>query len=263
MQLAFWNFPPSECLQVAAQSLGIQSETQSFSTCTELLYQKQVDLALIPVTVALQLTDHLDIVPGGVVSSWKYPFTSIELHQDLHRMKTIGSSPQHPLEEFMTIVIMKEHYGQQLEVVKDQSSDVALIHRERPSEQEVGLDRLDLGQEWYEMAQYPMVWGVYCCLKGSPIDALTQIVLQLTREAEATAHQFTCKSSLPAETFFREHLRLRMDQISIASMTAIRDYMYYHGIMEDLSPLPLSVLGDLEHTTDWGHDTGFLSEAIS
>ena len=263
MQLAFWNFPPSECLQVATQSLGIQSETQSFSTCTELLYQKQVDLALLPVTVALRLTDHLDIVPGGVVSSWRYPFTLIELHHDLHQLKTLQSSPQNPLEEFMTTVIMKEHYSQQVEIVKDSSSDVELIHQERPSEEQEGLDRLDLGQEWYEMAHYPMVWGVYCCLKGCPMDALTQMVLQLTREAEATAQQFTCKSSKPTETFFREHLRLRMDQISIASLTAIRDYMYYYGMVEDLSPLTLSVLGDLEHTTDWGHDTGFISEAIS
>jgi len=263
MQLAFWNFPPSECLQVAAQSLGLQSETQSHSTCTELLYQKQVDIALLPVIVALQMTDHLEMIPGGVVSSWGYPFTSIVLHQDLHQLHTLKSSPQQPLEEFMTRVIMKEHYGQQVQIVTEQSSDVELINLQNSTKEMAHLNQLDLGQEWYEMAQYPMVWGIYCCLKDRPLDAMAQMVMELTRQGETTAHQFAARSSSPTDIFFKEHLRLRMDHVSIASLTAIRDYMYYYGVIEDMSPLALSVLGDLGPTTDWGHDTGFISEKKS
>ena len=49
MQLAFWDFPPTECLELAARALSIEAERQTVSGCVELLHQQQVDVALLPV----------------------------------------------------------------------------------------------------------------------------------------------------------------------------------------------------------------------
>ncbi len=256
MRLAYWDFPPAECFEIAAQSLDLEVEKQSASRCADLLIQQQIDLALLPVIVALNSDSNFDIVPGGAVSSWTYPFAQIRIHQDLYQARSLKSGPNQMLEEFMAKVILKEHYGRQVRVVSEGEADVELLSKADSLDQLNSPEILDLGQEWFELAQYPMVWGVYCCLQGTGTDAMTQVLVELTKEAELAAQDFGLRSSSPEDLFFGESLRLRLDDVTIAGLTAIQEYMYYYGVSSELKSIPILKSEQVQQVPWWGQDTG-------
>lgn len=256
MQLAFWDFPSTKCLEAAAQALCRETEKHSVSYCVDLLRQQQVDIALLPVTTVFAAVEEFDIVSGGAVSSWEYPFARLRIHQDLQQAKVLKSSPDQRLEEFMARVILKEHYGRQVQVVFDGQADIELLPKSTPLPQVDDPSTLDLGQEWYELAQYPMVWGVYACLKGAGTDLMTQSLIELTKEAEIVAQEWGARSDSPEDKFFGESLRLRLDDVTIAGLTAIREYMYYYGLTEDLVPLPIFAPEHGQQLPLWGRDMG-------
>ena len=47
-------------------------------------------------------------------------------------------------------------------------------------------------------------------------------------------------------TFYREDLRLRLDDLAMAGLTEFRDYLYYYNITEEIPELPLYELPE-----DW------------
>ena len=257
MQLAFWDFPPTECLELAARTLSIETERQTVSGCVELLNQQQVDVALLPVTVALAV-DGLEIVPGGAVSSWGYPFARMRVRRNLHQAGTLECTSEQGLEAFMSRVILKEHYGRDITLTSNGSADIKLLTGAASLDYADDPTTLDLGQEWYELSQYPMIWGLYVCLKETATDAMLEMLTTLTKEAEIIAQEWGTRSSSHADQFFGGSLRLRLDDVALAGLTAIREYMYYYGITKDLVPLtmfePNEVAGHQEIPL-WGQDT--------
>ncbi len=256
MQLAFWDFPPTKCLEEAAQSLSGEIERHSASDCIDLLRQQQVDIALLPVTAVLTAVGEFDILPGGAVSSWEYPFAQLRMHQGFQRANTLKSIPGQKLEEFMARVILKEHYGRQVRVIFDGKADAEIFIGPMPLSRIDDPKVLDIGQEWYELAQYPMVWGVYACLKGMGSDLMTESLMELTLEAESVTQRWGSRSDSLESSFFGESLRLRLDDITVAGLTAIRDYMYYYGIIEELVPLPIFESKDVQQLPWRGQDQG-------
>lgn len=228
----------------------------SASYCTDLLRQQQVDVALLPATTVLAADDEFDIIPGGAVSSWAYPFARLRIHQDLYQAKALKSIPEQKLKEFLARVILKEHYGRQVQVVFDGQADIELLSESTSLRQALDSDTLDIGQEWYELAQYPMVWGIYACLKGTGTDRMTELLMELTKEAEIIAQEWGARSDSPENRFFGESLRLRLDDVTIAGLTAIRDYMYYYGMTDDLASLPIFESEHAQQLPWWGEDTG-------
>ncbi len=256
MRLAYWDFPPTECVGIAARSLGIEVEVQSASKCEDLLSEQQIDLALLPVTVALNSDSNFDIVPGGAVSSWAYPFAKIRIHHDLYQASSMKSASGQMIEEFMAKVILKEHYGLQVRMVSEGEADLELLSTDDFFGPVNDQEMLDLGQEWYELAHYPMVWGLYCCLKGTGTDAMIHALIELTKKAELVAQDFGLRSSAPKDQFFGESLRLRLDDVTIAGLTAIQDYMYYYGLTSELQAISILKSEQVEQVPWWGEDTG-------
>ena len=152
----------------------------------------------------------------------------------------------------MTRVILKEHYGQKIRVVSDQDADIELHSGTDVPNHADDPGILDLGQEWYELAQYPMVWGVYCCLRERVNDEMTQLLIKLTEEAELVAQSWGARSSSAKDQFFGQSLRFRLDDVAIAGLTAIRDYMYYYGLTKDPAPLSISNIEDAQQVPWWG-----------
>lgn len=257
MQLAFWDFPPTKCLELAAKTLSIEAERQTVSGCVELLHQQQVEVALLPVTVALA-ADGLTIVPGGAVSSWGYPFARMLVRRDLQQAGTLECTSEQGLEAFMSRVILKEHYGRDIALTSHGAADIKLLTGAASLDQADDPTTLDLGQEWYELSQYPMIWGLYVCLKETATDAMVEMLTTLTKEAEIVAQEWGARSSSYADQFFGGSLRLRLDDVTVAGLTAIREYMYYYGITEDLVPLTMFEPDDVAGYQDiplWGQDT--------
>lgn len=256
MQLAFWDFPPTKCLALAARTLSIEAKRQTGAVCVELLRQRQVDVALLPVTVALA-ADELDIVPGGAVSSWGYPFARMRVRRDLQQAGTLECTSEQGLEAFMSRVILKEHYGREITLTSNGTADIELLTGAASLDQADDPATLDLGQEWYELSQYPMTWGLYACLKETATDGMVEMLTTLTKEAEIIAHEWGTRSSSHADQFFGGSLRLRLDDVTLAGLTAIREYMYYYGITEDLVPLTMFEPNDVTGHQDiplWGQD---------
>ena len=77
MHLALWDIPPVDfldsVLKAGGVSVPLEIERKDAQTCTELLLQELVDVALLPSLVVLSNTDVFDVLPGVALSTWKYP----------------------------------------------------------------------------------------------------------------------------------------------------------------------------------------------
>jgi len=140
-------------------------------------------------------------------------------------------------------------------LVFDQRADVELHSGTAPQSHGNDPAVLDLGREWYELAQYPMVWAVYCCLKGKGNDEMTKLLIKITKEAEIIAQNWGARSSSVKDRFFGEHLRLRLDDVAIAGLTTIREYMYYYGLTKELLPLSIFESEHAQQVPWWGQDS--------
>ena len=247
MQLAIWDFPPAKYLTTATRSLDIIVEKQTGARCVDLLNQQQVDVALLPVNLALSSVDEFEILSGGAISSWGYPLAQVRIHHELQQAVTLKSSPEQILETFMVRVILKEHYGRKIQVVSEGDADLELLSQ---TDSVISTSKtLNLGREWYELAQYPMVWALYCCRKGTGTEAMIQRLIAMTQEAEAVAqdHQTECSE---------EQLRFRLDDVAIAGLTVIQEYMYYYGITKDLAPVQIFKPEEAQDAPWWAQGTG-------
>ncbi len=239
MQLALWDFPPADALEAAAQRLPFEVERRSGAVCLELAQAQQVDVALVPVIHALMAVDDLQLIPGGAVSTWAYPFIRIKLKHGLSCVSSLKVSSDYVQESFMARIILKEHYGQDVTIVPEGPADAHLLTGNASLALSDDPRALDLGQEWYEMAQYPMVWALYVCARETATPAMVDAIISLTKEAEIVAHEWGERSGSETNHFWAGSLRLRLDDVAMAGLTSIRDYLYYFGVTDELALLPL------------------------
>jgi hypothetical protein len=74
------------------------------------------------------------------------------------------------------------------------------------------------------------------------VEALVNMVeaAEMQRPVWLQAHEMTPE----VDNFFREALRLRFDDLATASLTELRQYLFYYQITEDIPDLPLYVVPD-------------------
>src|SRR5690606_33470111 len=86
---------------------------------------------------------------------------------------------------------------------------------------------MDLGREWFELANYPMVWGVFAATKGSitneRIIALRDAVSRLDALRESRSR--TIEDEFVRD-FVENQVRLRLDDLAVASLTELYNYVY-------------------------------------
>ena len=265
MHIAFWDIPPIDFLlsgrQVGAGAVPLEIERHDAQTCTRLLLQEQVDMALLPSMMVLSNTDVFDVLPGAALSTWTYPYARLVLRQGIEHVDSVAYAAPDTQEALLARIILREHYGKDPAFIPlTGATTETLLNAEQDASLLVGPDALtrqpdqlslNLGQEWYELANYPMVWGLFVTLKEAASPVMVEIIMEIIRAAEQRAPLWVQAREMPPalHTFYTEGLRLRFDDLATASLTEFRQYLYYYNITDDLPELPLYELPD-----DWEDD---------
>lgn len=261
MRLAIWDYPFADFLVSGFTSGAVPSpfdiERHPPEECAARFVEGNVDVALLPTKMALKASQGIDVIPSVGIVSWKYPFAKLVWKEGLHDLpKTIAYNRRHTQEQFLARVIMHEHYDVDPEFVAyDQASTEMLRSGEQDAALLVGQDvptldvdsfTMDVGREWYELVNYPMVWGLLVTKKDR---ADAEIIKPLIANAEAAEEQREDWIQLqdpPEELlpFYEEELRIRIDRLGIASLTELRTYLFYYEEFDEIPDVPFVYLDD-------------------
>lgn len=263
MRLAIWHYPAAEFLVSGFTSGAVDSpftvERHAPEECAARFVQGDVDVALLPTTMALQAYDDIDAIPTVGLVAWKYPYARLVWKGGLHDFpKTIAYNRRHAQEHFVARVVLHEHYQQDPTFVAhddmaprdllDAPEDAALlVGPDVPTLQTDGFS-MDLGREWYELTNYPMVWGLLVTRRGAADNAMIEAFVENAKAAEAHRDVWLQAQEMPAEfsTFYREDLRIRIDRLGIASLTELRSYLFYYDVMDEIPDVPFASIDEDE-----------------
>ncbi|MFQ5568545.1 MAG: MqnA/MqnD/SBP family protein [Rhodothermales bacterium] len=264
MHVAVWNTPPAEFFVSDLESSptfgSVEVERCAPQDSVDLLQRGLVDVALVPTLVAFTNTDLLDVLPGAVLSTWAYPYAKLVLRKDLGQIRTLGFDPRHAQEAFIARIILREHYGQEPvfipveqrkpDALYQADEGAALLVGDEVPLLETGHLTLDLGQEWYELVNYPMVWGLFATRKDEATPAMVEALLAAIEAAEANRFAWIRDQDVPPalQPFFSDDLRLRFDDLATAGLTEFCQYLYFYNLTDEIPELPLYALPE-----DW-HD---------
>ncbi len=271
MHLAIWDHPVGDFLVSRAQAEALPLMEVSWhdaGTCEALLEEGLVDVAMLPALTVLLHTDQYDVLPGVAFSSWKYPFAVLALKKGLaHPTRQVAFNPAFAQEAFVARVVLGEHYGSSPDFVAsvegskkqhtEEPEDAALLVENRqPLISPGDAIMLDLGQEWFELTNYPMVWGLFAVRKeeGSPqmIQAMLDLIAEAERLREEKIQEMNSLSRL--ETFITDDLRIRLDDLAVASLTELSQYMFYYKLVDEVPDLPLIAIKDEEYDGEEDED---------
>jgi hypothetical protein len=211
-------------------------------------------MALLASLDVIEASDQLEVMPSVAVSSWKYPFARVHLPGGLARpparMIVAASARQ---EVFVAKVILSEHYGARPEGIRASADDVAAsgdecrlwVGDDVPLMDLEGVS-LDLGQEWYELVNYPMVWGLFATLKGSSRPVMLRVLQQLAAGVESARSGMSSASGMPDSVleFYHDDLRMSLDDLAVAGLTELQDYAFFHDLVDEVRALPIASFPD-------------------
>ncbi len=263
MRLAIWNYPAAEFLVSGFTSGAVPSpfeiERYAPEECAARLVRGEADVALLPTTMALKAYESLDAIPSVGLVAWQYPYARLVWGGGLHDFpETIAYNRRHAQERFVAHVVLHEHYQRDPEFVAYDDvtprellaagEDAALlVGPDVPTLQTEGFS-MDLGREWYELANYPMVWGLLVTRRGRADAGVIKPIIENAKAAEAHREVWVQAQETPAalNTFYREDLRIRIDRLGIASLTELRTYLFYYEEVDEIPDVPFVYLDEDE-----------------
>ncbi|WP_022835902.1 MqnA/MqnD/SBP family protein [Salisaeta longa] len=255
MELAIWNTPPAEYLVSGFTSGAVDGpftiQRYRPEVCAARLIEGTSDVALLPTSMALQASEAIDVVPSVGLVAWRYPYARLVWNGGLHDFPaTIAYDRRAAQERLLTRILMQEHYGKEpafvpldapsLDALRAADADASLLVGPAVPTLEVDAFSMDLGREWYELVNYPMVWGLFVTQRGRTDAAITEPLIASAKAADenrdvwAASHETTPLLA----AFYREHLRTGLDRLAIASLTELRKFLFYYNVTEDVPDVP-------------------------
>lgn len=261
MQVAIWDEAQVELFVSAGVEHNPDSpltiERHPRSACFSLLMNGEVDAALLPTLDVLQHADELDVFPAVAYSTWTNPYTKIILDAGFDRpIQKLVAGAAYELEGWVARIVLGEHYGtvpERIEVatpdessLQDQHADAVLIVGNDVAGLETNRIFMDLGQEWYELANYPMVWGLFAARKGQATGEMIRILRDTVSKADEEREAWLRTQDLPEAiaSFYEKDVRVRFDDLAVASLTELRQFLFYEKVLEDIPDLPLVAYED-------------------
>lgn len=256
MRLAIWNEPTAEFLVSGFLSGAVSSDVEivrgSRSDCERWLRAGLVDVALVPALSVLRDTEAFDALPAVAFSTWDYPFARLVTREGLERpIGSLAVDPRFAQEALVARIILSEHYGAE-PVLKpfEAPTPKELLAADVDAALIIGVDTpalqtsryaMDLGQEWYELTNYPMVWGLFAVRKGEADERFARTLRDAVAASEEQRDLWvqTQETYPELHTFYLENLRVRLDDLATASLTKFCDYLYFYGVTEETPMLPL------------------------
>lgn len=258
MKIALWDEPAAGLFAAGLATVpGLSLTRASRQACEDLLRDGEVDVALVQTLSVLRNTDTFDVYPAVALSSWRYPYARLVLPGGLGQpVASLAFNPEHAQEAFMAGILLKEHYGARAtpqphvglsaEELLDIPADAILLVGDEAPGLTAGGVTLDLGEEWYELVQYPMVWGLFAVRKDEGTADGYEALKAGIEAAERLRDSWPGEAGIPTaiHDFFREDLRLRLDDLVVAGMTQLREYLFFYGLTPDIPDAPFCTLVD-------------------
>lgn len=261
MKLGIWDNPAAAFLVSGLDSSPVKGEFEIVEVeqpnALDALLTTRVDIALVSPVEALLHHEEVDVLPAVALSSWTYPLARIKLTDGLgDAADRLAADSRYRQETFVAGLVLKEHYRMMPAVVDASTEAPARLILGSLDEIEAG-SVLDLGREWYELAGYPMLWGVFAMRKGEITPEVIENLGLLVRTSDAQREVWlqANESSPAVHEFFRDSLRAGFDDLAIASLTELRQYLYYHDLLDDMTELPV-VFIESDEEDDEDEDTG-------
>ena len=272
MTIALWDEAALDFLSRAASELSgklpISVMRASRRECRDAVIKGDAQIALVPILQAFKEIELFDVMPAVSLSSWANPYVSLFVKERLGgSIRTVAIDPHFAQEALLAKVVLKEHYGAEpvfqptLQLSKkdlpDVQEDATLLIHKTPEEIDFAGMHVDLGRDWFELTHYPMVWGVFVMSKGSATDEAVHTLRTLAQYAELYSGEWAAESGFSDtyKSFYTEGIRYRLDDLAVAGVTALQDYLYFNKALEDMSPLPMY---ELTQDTEEDNDTPLL-----
>lgn len=265
MRITIWDHPAARFLfSGLASSPYASSVTVTEMASTETLgalISGKTDIALISTLEALRNHDIVDVLPAVALSAWKYPFATLHLESGLTAAPDeVAVDAAFEQESAVARIVLKEHYRMTPKFVTADAEAPGPNRVAASSSAEVAGDTiLDLGQEWFELSGYPMLWGVFATLKGNVEEATVDTMRGIVGISEAQRELFlrTHEQTPEMHDFFQNQIRVRFDDLAIAGLTEFRQFLFFYGLLDDMTDLPVAFLPDPDDEEEVdGYDDG-------
>jgi len=230
----------------AGRRFGVVVERLPRPECVRRLRAAMVDAALVPAIDVLVDVESFEVYPPAALSAWCAPHASIHLPGGLGERPATLSCPEGVNQEaLMARIVLREHYGMQPEVLVEDSisgsaDGVLRVRALRTPIDPEGAGqgvKLDLGQEWFELTAYPMVWGLFVSLAGT---SDSRVLLAL-REAVGPDGESEEEEATIDDLVSDSRLRFRFDDVVTASLTELSELLFFYKATVDV-PDPRYVL---------------------
>ena len=244
IRVAVWDDEIAKSLHQSwssGSSLVMEVVVLSPEKAERAVLREEVDAALLPSTHALSRIESLDILAESAISTWRNGGVLIDRPtNDPSGSVFIKSTERDPVFDLAAAIILKEHYGYSIDRESDPSRAVSAVPAaasERtatsaatlsvlsPNTEYDLVQHLDISQEWYELVNYPMVWGLFVTAKNNATDELIKGI----REWMTVVYAEAVDEFLTEEGDMSDRVRPRLDDLAIASLTELCDYMFFYG----------------------------------
>jgi hypothetical protein len=253
LRISIWDDPR---LQAFGEALKSDQTEVSFDTRevgSKRLGAGLVDMALMPSNEAIDLSEDFDVLPAVAYSAWSTPHAVVSLREGFQgQPESLFCADPKALEAQVARIVLQEHYSIVLDLKPlngpaAASDEDAILAFDEPAPNDGGL-LLDLGQEWYELTNYPMVWGLFVMRAGELDAGVIRILREAAASVESADH---LDGTVPGEDGMGLP-RFRFDDIVTASLTELCGHLYFYGVTSELQEvLPAKVA----ETADIGNDT--------
>lgn len=247
ISLAIW---PDKYLEPIVSALSHESSAFNVvvadrERCEQLALAGMVDISLVSSIPVFLHEDDLDVYSASAISSWKFPFAQLiskpEIGQAIDRVEY---QPQDRWFATIAKIILNEHYGQQPQFVESAdpqiNTDTSAIVATSREVVEDHYTTYDLGQEWFELTGYPMVWGLFACPKGSHLqrnhDALNE-ALAAFKIAKDGGEKL--EADVDVLDFYSSEIRVGYDDLATASLTELSQYLFFYNIVDQPVTVPV------------------------
>ncbi len=249
-----------EPLVAALTSEGVAIGRGPAAEALPLLLRGGADVALVPTFDVLRNAEQVDVMPGVAFSTWDYPFARLVLKGLDKPTGTLAADPALTQEILLASVLLGEHYGFTPQVVPvvhprvehlETHDAVLVVGNDAPLLDAAGVV-MDLGREWYELVNYPMVWGLFVTRKGEAQPAWRRALLDAVALWETQQALWLRAREMPEvlHSFFSEGIRFRFDDLAVASLTELREYLFERRALDEVTDLPIADLPDEEGDAD-------------
>jgi len=137
----------------------------------------KADVALIPVVhlfshPELTMIDGLGIAADGPVQS-----VLLKCNVPVNQIKTVARDPASATSNALAKLLLKKHYGRDIEMVDGNDADAAVVIGDRAlCSDPAPTSDIDLAEAWKEMTSLPFVFAVWAVRRDFPdIKAVTEI----------------------------------------------------------------------------------------